>query len=391
MKGRVYKRGKTYTYVVELGKDPRTNERRRKTEGGFKSEKEAEHAMQEFIVDYRRGDYIPDSEVTLADFSEIWLKHYMNTNKVKKSTIRVRKHEINNLLSFFKDVKLKNVTKIMYQEMLFELKNRLADNTLSGVHATGRMIFRKAVELDYIKTDPTEFATLPKTAVTVEELENEKEIPKYFEKEELSQFLKVTKENFNLTVYAFFLTLTYTGMRIGEACALKWKDIDFKNNTIRIYKTYYNPTNNTVKYELLPPKTRASKRTIEVDEMLIKTLKQLKAEQNELVLKIKSWYKEGFIFTKVLKYPGYPETVKQMEFKMAQIMKLVPDIDKKLTPHSLRHTHISLLAEAGVGLEEIMDRVGHVDDDTTRNIYLHVTKDMKKEASHKFSKLMQNL
>jgi integrase len=51
----------------------------------------------------------------------------------------------------------------------------------------------------------------------------------------------------------------------------------------------------------------------------------------------------------------------------------------------------SLLAEAGVGLEEIMDRLGHSDDDTTRNVYLHVTKEMKKEASQKFGKLMRSL
>ncbi|AJS61610.1 integrase [Paenibacillus sp. IHBB 10380] len=62
-----------------------------------------------------------------------------------------------------------------------------------------------------------------------------------------------------------------------------------------------------------------------------------------------------------------------------------------LTPHSLRHTHVSLLAEAGVNLQDIMDRLGHKDDDTAKNVYLHVTKPKKKEASHKFRELMKNL
>ena len=75
---------------------------------------------------------------------------------------------------------------------------------------------------------------------------------------------------------------------------------------------------------------------------------------------------------------------------MKQVLKKTY-IDKHLTPHSLRHTHISLLTEARASLEEIMDRVGHVDDSTAKNIYLHVTKDMKKETSHKFSELMKDL
>jgi integrase len=50
----------------------------------------------------------------------------------------------------------------------------------------------------------------------------------------------------------------------------------------------------------------------------------------------------------------------------------------RIHPHSLRHTHTSLLAEAGVDLIRIMERLGHVDDDTTKKIYLYVTKTRKK-------------
>jgi len=66
-------------------------------------------------------------------------------------------------------------------------------------------------------------------------------------------------------------------------------------------------------------------------------------------------------------------------------------LPEELTPHSLRHTHTSPLAEAGVGLEEIMERLGHSADEITRKVYLHITKTKKKEASQKFSELMRNL
>ena len=75
---------------------------------------------------------------------------------------------------------------------------------------------------------------------------------------------------------------------------------------------------------------------------------------------------------------------------MRRLLRL-SNLNVGLSPHSLRHTHTSLLAEAGVGLPEIMDRLGHEDDETTKNIYLHVTKTMRKEASQKFSELMKNL
>ena len=82
--------------------------------------------------------------------------------------------------------------------------------------------------------------------------------------------------------------------------------------------------------------------------------------------------------------------IKTVANRMKRLLKIA-GINQELTPHSFRHTHTSLLAEAGVGLEEIMDRLGHTEDETTRNIYYHVTKELKKEASHKFGQLMRSL
>ncbi|TJZ65857.1 integrase [Bacillus amyloliquefaciens] len=67
------------------------------------------------------------------------------------------------------------------------------------------------------------------------------------------------------------------------------------------------------------------------------------------------------------------------------------DLNEDLTPHSLRQTHTSLLAETRVSLEQIMNRLGHTDNQSTKNVYLHVTQEMKKEASQKFGELMRSL
>ncbi len=131
---------------------------------------------------------------------------------------------------------------------------------------------------------------------------------------------------------------------------------------------------------------------MDIDEKVISELKHHKSFQNSISMRYRDKYhKEDFIFAHVDgKTPGYPLYIKKIENRMKRLLKLA-DLNPKLTPHSLRHTHTSLLAEAGVSLPQIMERLGHKDEDTTKNIYLHVTKEMKKEASQKFKKLMENL
>jgi len=74
--------------------------------------------------------------------------------------------------------------------------------------------------------------------ITVEEIENKEEIPKYLEKEELAVFLKVAKKLGLENDYGIFTSLAYTGMRVGELCALKRTDLDEKEETLSITKHY---------------------------------------------------------------------------------------------------------------------------------------------------------
>lgn len=388
MKGSIKKRGKTYTYVVDLGRDPITNKRLQHTKGGFKTKKECQAALAKIQTEYHDGTYVNESEITLKDFASKWLEIYKTTANVKVSTVRVRQHESQVLANHFKEAKIKDITGTMYQDFLLKSNEKYAKNTLSGIQSTSKMIFKKAIELKYIKEDPTKYAVLPKKIITVEDLENQKDLPKFFEKNELIDFLNICKKDYNPQSYITFLILANTGIRVGELCALKWKDINFKDETIKVYKTYYNPTNSTKKYQLLPPKTPSSNRTIYIDSLLINELRKHKVRQNEIRLKIPSWHDEDFVITKVLNFPGYPETTKQLGITMARIVE--SNNLKNLSPHGLRHTHTSLLAAAGVGLEEIMERLGHKDDDITRNIYLHVTEDIKKEAPQKFLEFLKD-
>lgn len=402
MKGHFYRRGCTcekkncscgskWSFVIDIGIDPETGKRKQKSKSGFPTKKEAEVAAAALIHELEQGIYIEESCQTFCDFSNEWLPIYSESKDVKPGTIRVRLHEIGKLLPYFGQLKLKNITPRRYQECLNDLKDRgYSDSTREGIHRTGRMIFRKALEFELIKKDPTEFAYLKKDKKTLEQLEEE-EIPKYLEKEELALFLKTAKENGLEHDYLAFLILSYSGIRAGELIALKWKDIDFMNHTINITKTCYNPSNNALKYQLGTPKTRKSRRKIIVDEDVINALKEHKKVQDEVIERLgDSYYNQDFIFAKMQRQYGYPIVIKNIRDRMKRLLRIA-GLNEDLTPHSLRHTHTSLLAEARVSLEQIMDRLGHTDDQITKNVYLHVTQEMKKEASQKFGELMRSL
>ncbi|MBM7663302.1 integrase [Bacillus mesophilus] len=124
---------------------------------------------------------------------------------------------------------------------------------------------------------------------------------------------------------------------------------------------------------------------------MIQALKKHKEVQDHIIKQLgNEYHNKNFIFTKMERQYGYPIVIKTIQNRMKRLLTIA-ELNTNLTPHSLRHTHTSLLAEAGVSLEQIMDRLGHTDDQITKNVYLHVTKEMKKEASQKFSELMRSL
>ncbi|WP_172619578.1 tyrosine-type recombinase/integrase [Paenibacillus alvei] len=383
--------------MIDVGKDMQTGERKQLGKGGFQTKKEAQAAAAEILAEVNRGTYVKEEKVTFEELSKRWLDHYSKHGKPKKDgTIRVRSNERDNLLTCFSKVIASEITPDDYQAALNSLKEiggvkkkPLGENTLSGIHSTAGMIFEYGVKIGAVKIDPTESAYIPKDLKTVEELEKNNDLPNYLEKEELIHFLNTAQIHGLDRDYEIFTTLAYTGIRVGELCALKESDIDFEEHKIRITKTLYNPNNNYSKYILNTPKTTSSIRDIHVEPEIIDVFRNLLTiQQIEKGKRPKTYHDHGFVFAKLGQYAGYPEVIKMIQLRMKRLLRLA-DLNQELTPHSLRHTHTSLLAEAGVSLEQIMQRLGHADDDITRKIYLHITKPKRIEASQKFGELMR--
>ena len=198
-----------------------------------------------------------------------------------------------------------------------------------------KKLFRWAYQYDYIPADWT-----GKLKQYKDDKKARREF-KYLEPDELKKVLEEMKIE-KYKVLTEFLVLS--GLRIGEALALT-KD-DFDGRTIHIRKTL-----SLVTYEIGEPKTSESRRDLHIQTELLPVVERIPDDCFRSI--------QYFSYNKFLK-----ETTSRV-------------IGRSLSPHSLRHTHVSLLAAAGVPLDVISHRCGHSDSDVTREIYLHVTKKMK--------------
>ncbi len=372
--------------------DPRTGKRKQKETKGYASPKEAYQAGLIIEEELRKGIYVDEKKILVSEWADQWLSLYAESGRVKNSTIRIRTSEVKRLKNEIGMMKLKDVSPLHCQKILNKMKgDGKAKNTISSFNVTISMMFRKAVQAGILQVNPAQKIEMPSFQQTVEELENDIELPKFLEKEELSIFLKECKNTDRAQFYHMMFTLAYTGMRIGELLALKPADIDFSNKQIRITKTLYY-SEGTLNFTLNTPKTNSSKRTIDVSENVIKIINKQLAWRNEFKMSRRDEYFTGhdFLFVNAFKYPGYPCTLKSVQKFMKGILRNL-SLNEKLSPHSLRHTYTSLMAEAGVELTAIQKLLGHQSDRITELIYLHVTKAKKKEAVEKLDELMSSL
>lgn len=383
----------TFAFRVEIGRNPKTGRRQQKYRGGFRQEKDAIAAAQRAEEEVRANQYVHDSRLTFSDCAEDWIHVY--SEHAKDSSVRVRRHEMGILAPYLGQMLMQEITPKVYERAMYATCRQYARNTASGIHGTARMIFKRARRYGIVGADPTEFFTLPREKQKIQTLEED--LPQYLKKEELSRFLSAAKDHGLDGDYPLFTVLAYTGIRIGEALALTWDDISYKQHTIRINKTLYNPTNNRKKYQLTAPKTKHSNRIIPIDEHTESVLASWQMEINN----IRGMYEDdyhtpaicsrGFVFPS-LQYPGFPRTPRAVQLRIDRLSKIIdPPPSVRIHLHLFRHTHVSLLAEAGVGLEQIQERMGHSDDETTCSIYLHLTKHLKKDAALRFAELMKSI
>ena len=184
----------------------------------------------------------------------------------------------------------------------------------------------------------------------------------YFTIKEQQIIEKYIKSNMNIRNLMILVDL-YTGIRIGELCSLKGKDIDFINNTISINKTVQRLNNKDGNSKTIliidKPKTINSNRIIPVPEFIIRLLKKYNYDNN------------NYIFTNSNK-PKDPRTVEKYFSSLLNKLNI-----KKLNFHSLRHSYATRLREQKVDIKVISELLGHSNWKITQDIYVHASLDSK--------------
>ncbi|MCD9026011.1 tyrosine-type recombinase/integrase [Cohnella silvisoli] len=377
--------------------------RKQKETIGYDTLKEAEDEGIRIKAKLLLGTYIEEKENLLSEWADIWIESYAATGIVKDSTVKVRRDNLKPAKRYFTGMKLKDITNLQYQTFLYDLKtmkqvknsNRkkpgYTQKTIRMIHEAMSMMFREAVQMKIISEDITFGAKMPGFQQTVEELENEEELPEFMEKGQLAHFLRTAKAFEDPQIYHALTVLAYTGLRIGELCALKTSDIDEVNKKVSITKTLHL-RGAVENFKLGTPKTKSSRRKVDIGKIALKAFSSQAAWRKEYKFsELQNYYKKAeFVFINHKQFPGTPLSPRELNRDMKIILERA-GLSPVLSPHSLRHTYTSLMAEAGVELPAIQRLLGHQNDAVTRRVYLHITEPKKREAVDRLDELMEDL
>lgn len=360
-----------YMLQAYLGVDPFTGKQRRTTRRGFKTQKEAKKAERELLLSIEENGFTDHpSKPTFKEVANLWLESYETT--VKPTTYQNTKNYLNAIIEHhFKEIRIESVSVAKMQKIVIELSKKYVTylNYLSIINR----VFKYAVHLDIIQTNPVDRIIRPK-----QQKPRKEKIA--LTKKELNKFLTLAKKDARPVLYTAWHTLAYTGLRRGELLGLEWSDVDFKNKTISVSKTLVTING---KLSTQSPKTKRSARTISLDDSTVQILKEWKLEQKKL------FFKYGVKPTNIVITNTKGGHFDFAHFRDELRYFLGKHKLKQFSVHSLRHTHASLLFEAGIEPKTISDRLGHSNIQTTLDMYTHLNDKQRSDVADRLLKFLE--
>lgn len=340
----------TYYFRANLGYDAVTGKQIQKYRSGFSTKKEARAEYSKLILAAEEGLAMEKKQPSFKQFiEEIYLPLYKT--QVKESTYKNRLNTIEKHFKFFYRKKVNEIEPIHVQTWQLKLAKDYSPNYVRIIQGMLSLAFDRAIILGLAKKNP---------ARMVGNIKSKKVKVDFWTLEEFQKVISLLYKGDYYEHYLFicFWLLFTTGLRIGEAAALQWEDIDFESGIISVTKTLYYKSMN--EYTFVDPKTSASIRTVVIDKDTIRELKDWMEVQKK-VLKDCNF---------VLSYSGIPTSKHTLPRALEKLAGLAGVHRIKI--HALRHSHVALLISMGVNPLIVKDRLGHEKIQTTLGTYGHL-------------------
>ena len=340
----------TYYFRANLGYDAVTGKQIQKYRSGFSTKKEARAEYSKLILAAEEGLAMEKKQPSFKQFiEEIYLPWYKT--QVKESTYKNRLNTIEKHFKFFYRKKVNEIEPIHVQTWQLKLAKDYSPNYVRIIQGMLSLAFDRAIILGLAKKNP---------ARMVGNIKSKKVKVDFWTLEEFQKVISLLYKGDYYEHYLFicFWLLFTTGLRIGEAAALQWEDIDFESGIISVTKTLYYKSMN--EYTFVDPKTSASIRTVVIDKDTIRELKDWMEVQKK-VLKDCNF---------VLSYSGIPTSKHTLPRALEKLAGLAGVHRIKI--HALRHSHVALLISMGVNPLIVKDRLGHEKIQTTLGTYGHL-------------------
>lgn len=377
LKGSVRKKGATWSYRIDLGKID--GKRKQLERSGFKTEKEANYALSEAINDYNKtGIFTENKKIT---FQEVYNEFIENEapNTRKFATIVRYKSLYNNHFEDFAPKYLFQISEKSIQEFLNSRCETHSNEYVRSLYNFCLVLFNYAVAKKYLKTSPLSNVHPPQSYRAYGDI-------KTYTKEELSKMQQRFQSTNLLTAFLLGINL---GVRVGECFALRFSDINWDKETIRIDKQLQYQDRI---WSLVYPKTTNAVRTIKLNKKLVEYLKNIQVQYDN----DKAQYGVGYKVNTVMERRGKSSKLIVVDdfinIKPNGLM-LTTDSQKVLSRicaeelgidfkfHNLRHTHATMLAEKGVNPKYVQERLGHGKLEITLRYYTHVTDTMHDQVA----------
>ena len=288
-----------------------------------------------------------ESDMRYDDLVEAYIRFQQAT--MKPSTWHRNEASLKRLSETFGNAKLSDMNAGFITNRLLE--KTTAPGTFNEYLKRIKAMFRWAYRSDYIESS----ACVDKIKPLKDLTEHEKVSDKFLESDELQKILDAAPE-FYSSIFGF---LALSGLRIGELIALEDSDVTDTDIIVKATYDYHHGILNT-------PKTSASWRYVHIQPELMQYVKKIRQQSN--LHRMASGHRAPYFVVNM--YGGRLSYQKTQEWYRRLCARLV---GKELSLHSLRHTHVALMAENGASIDQIAARIGHSDSRITKDVYYHCT------------------